>query len=68
MKEAAGRSGSCPDGQEAGKHRAGLGWAVSQRNCLSPAEEAPPQAGACSCHRLERRSLEEEEEGESALC
>lgn len=68
VKEAAGLRGGCPDDQEAREHRPGLIWAVSQRNCLSPAQEVPPQAGACSCHRLEQRCLEEEEEREPALC
>lgn len=46
------------------------GAGLCQRGTVSarPAQEAPPQAGACSCHRLERRSREEEEEGEPASC
>lgn len=41
-----------------------------QRGAVSAncAQEAPAQAGACSCHRLEQCSLEEKEEREPSSC
>lgn len=50
-----------PDLARGGLCQRGIVWA-------SPAQKAPAQAGACSCHRLEQCSLEEKEEREPSSC